>query len=288
MISVFQDQSIRTFTPCPARLITICLLFIICTCSCTSQEDTPQNVETTVHLQVDDFEVPRLPSASEQLHFAKIAATDLPHQIALLKAVEQFFPKEKNEVGQADLEITYLQLGSDYRRNSSESLKNTARSYLTIATNHKDIPAVAAKALWYHGWVETDLLKQTSVGRASYQNIIDQYPYEQVSLSPVISWTSINLEQKPTKPATDSSQSPLTWSDLAFLELIRHAKNGASSLDQYRAFCDHAPTSSIMPEALQVLLTRKDIDTETRTTIKATAIRTDPAKELELQPRMKK
>lgn len=274
MTSVFTSQPAKALMVFPWRLLTICTLITLITCSCTPQEDIvpPQAPETT-HIQIDGFTVPQLPSAAEQLFFARTSDALLPQRIALFKAVAILFTDKRTQIGLAELEIAYLSLGTDYRLSPPSQQQSTAEKYLIIATNYQDIPEVAAKALWYHGWITADLLGQKIKAMDSFLKTIKSYPDQPISRSPVVPWTSINIEQSSTSPPSNSTQAPLTWAGLAYLELVRHGQNAEECLNYYRSLIKYSSEKTLVFAALKLLATRSDLDSRLLSVIKTEIIR---------------
>ena len=261
MITVFLDQSIKAFSPFVTRSLILCFACILFTCSCSSSEEKRQARDKKIaHIEINGFKVPRLGSASEQFFFAKVSDTHLSKQIALYNAVSILFPKERMQSVDAELEIAYLQLGKDYRLSSLKERKDAAENYLQIATSYHDIPGGAAKALWYHGWITTDLLDQKDKGISSCNKIIEQYQNQPVSHPPFVPWTSINLTHNQDIPGNRSPQNPLTWGEMAYLELIRHGQSATISLGHYKSLHHHVAKSSVIPSALKLLIKRDDLD----------------------------
>ncbi|BHH84994.1 tetratricopeptide repeat protein [Desulforhopalus sp. 52FAK] len=259
MITVFLDQPIKAFSPFITRSLILCIV-LLCACSCSSREEKQQESEKKIaYIEINGFKVPQMASASEQFFLAKVSDTTLPRQIALFNSVSILFPEERMQRGDTELEIAYLQLGVDYRLSSLGGQKKAAENYLQIAIRYQDIPEVAAKALWYHGWITTDLLGQKTKGIISYNTIIEQYKSQPVTHPPYVPWTSINLSQSPDVSDQSSPQAPLTWGEMTYLELIRHGQSAAISLGHYTSLHQHAAKSSVIPSALKLLANRDDL-----------------------------
>lgn len=255
--------------PTPSPLLVICIILAIFTCSCNSQEEehhSQQNI--TKLIVIDGFNIPRLASAGEQFSFAAASAASLGHQRALFKSVVQFFPEDRIVIGHAELEIAYLELGSDYRNSLPDQQMNAASNYLQIAVEYQDVPEIAAKALWYHGWISADLLKLKSIGMNSFLSIVNQYAEQPKSRSSFPPWTSINLEQEYDKVLNSQPQPSITWGVLALLELIRYAPNTELGLAHYHSLISYLPENTIVGAALTLLATRTDLSPVNRSAIK--------------------
>ena len=254
-----------TFSP----LLIICIFFAMFICSCRPQEDIPQSLENiTEYISIDGFNIPRLLSSAEQLSFATASAASPNHQRALLKSVVQLFPEDRVEVGHAELEMAYLDLGTDYRNSLPEQRMNAASSYQKIALKYSSLPEIAAKALWYYGWISADLLQMKSIGQSSFRTIVDLYAEQPIAWSSFTPWTSINLAQEYDKPLQSQLQTSITWGELALLELIRHAPKPENGLTYYYSLVSYLPENTIITAALTLLAKRTDLTSNTVSAIK--------------------
>ena len=126
--------------------VTLQLLVFAVVASCDShpsQNDT--STENNTFLQVAEFAIPRQISPEKQLSFA-LSSTDSAEKVAALQAIEILFPRNRFYIGLAELELAYLQLGSDYRLATEKQRRTALKHYESIATRFSDLPDISAKA----------------------------------------------------------------------------------------------------------------------------------------------
>ena len=239
-------------------------LLIVISCSC---QQAPQNeseqIEAIFYEQIDNFNIPKLNTANEQLAFARGSIEESPRKLAAFKAVARFYPEAREQKGLAALEIAYLHLGDDYRLARTEKCILALEQYREIASQYQDIPAISAKALWYHGWILTDLLQHISEGRRSYLELIQRYTDEKISILAPAPWTSLNLDEKNRSHQPYLRETAFTWGELAFLELIRNSPATVPALQYYNNLQASFPKSGVLSLAKTLLLTKSDL-TETQ------------------------
>lgn len=171
--------------------------------------------------QVDGIAIPVMPTAAEQLLFAGSNLHDPAVKKAAFKAVFEFHPDAGPEQKRAALELAYLQLGEDYRLATQDQCRQALASYAEIFKKYGVDPEVAAKALWYQGWIYSALLADPAAGEKYFRQIIHTYPLAIIEYQPAPPW--LNLEEDPqvhTSPPPNGSS--LRWADLAGIELIRN------------------------------------------------------------------
>jgi hypothetical protein len=264
MVTAIHNKIVKPSQSRP--LLCLCLgpllLVIFCSCQQTLKDESPQK-EAIFYERIDNFTIPRFKTANEQLAFARASIAKGPQKIAAFKAVAIFYPQAREQKGFAALEIAYLHLGDDYRLARTQECTQALKQYRDIAIQYKDIPAISAKALWYHGWISTDLLEHISEGRRSYLELIQRYTNEKISILAPAPWTSLNLDEETRSHEPYLGKTAFTWRELALLELIRNSPATEPALQYYNNLEDSSPKSGILTLAKNLLLTKSDL-TETQ------------------------
>jgi hypothetical protein len=188
----------------------------------------PEQQNSTVKqgsVVIDEIAIPILPSSEEQFNYTRSWFAEKQVKRAALKAYIQLYPDNKKYSGLAALDLAYLQLGDDYRFAYDEAYFNALDSYNGILADYANFPEIMAKALWYIGWISTDLLYDRQKGLASYRRVVEEYPGERVSLLPPAPWVSIIYIQD--GPGENSVQETPgnSWAALALLEIIKHTED---------------------------------------------------------------
>lgn len=251
-----RNSSITVVMRCSVPL----LLFLGFICSCSSSEESPLTQDKVQHLLIDGFSIPKMNSATEQLSLALVSDDEQAHRIALFKAVPLFFPEKREQIGLADLERTYLGLGADYRSRPPALLQKTADIYQQLSTTYRDVPPVAAKALWYHAWLKADLLEEKDAGSRSYKILLEAYPKQRISQEPSIPWISTQLSDNRQNLKANAEMHQLTWAELAYLELIRNAQSATQGVTLFISLIENYPNSSLKVAARTLLAEKTDID----------------------------
>jgi len=135
------------------------------------------------------------------------------------------YPENKRYCGLAALDLAYLQLGDDYRFAYDEAYFNALDAYATILAEYTEFPEIIAKALWYIGWISTDLLYDRQKGLASYRRVVDEYPRERVSLLPPAPWVSLIYPQENSGENALQEPPGNSWAALALVEIIKHTED---------------------------------------------------------------
>jgi len=183
---------------------------------------TPQSVQAT--RQVDGVDIPFLPTATEQLLFARSNLNDPKVKSAAFKAVAVFYPNASHEQKLAALELAYLQLGEDYRIADSEQCRQALASYQKVFETYRDEPDIAAKALWYQGWIVSSLLAQPAAGEEYFRQLIHDYPGATVEFQSPPPWLKLE-EVAPDESQRAQASSAAHWADLARIELVRNTRD---------------------------------------------------------------
>jgi len=209
----------------PNFLLLSLLSLLLCGLLCSCRRDTPppatapQTVQAT--RQVDGVDIPLMSTPAEQLLFARSNLNDPAVKIAAFKAVAVFHPTASHEQKLAALELAYLQMGEDYRRASPEQCGKALAGYRQIFETYQDNPDIAAKALWYQGWIVSSLLAEPAAGEKYFLQLIRDYPDATVEFQSPPPWLKL-MEAGPDESQRAADDSAAHWADLARLELVRN------------------------------------------------------------------
>lgn len=185
-----------------AGFLLTCLLL---PAGCTSTPDQPgtRGDELSEVIQ-DGIPIPRFSSATDQLNYAKSGLNDRKRKLAAFRAVQTLFPEDRAACGHAALGLAYLHLEPQYRFASPRDIRQAARDFLTIAKSYKDLTEIRAKALWYLGWIHTDLEMDLQTGMGYYWQLVNTLPQVPMNLSPTAPWVNLVYGSKaaPKAPKT--------------------------------------------------------------------------------------
>jgi tetratricopeptide (TPR) repeat protein len=205
---------------------TLIILFFLSLTGCKDLPPEPQLLaEQQEIVVIDEISIPILPSSEEQFNYTRSWFAERQVKRAALKAYLQLYPKNKKHCGMAALDLAYLQLGDDYRFASDKAYFDALDSYSAILSEYADLPEIMAKALWYIGWISTDLLYDRQRGLAAYRRVVEDYPREKVSLLPPAPWVSIIYPPESSQRNLVQEPSEKNWAALALLEIIKHTED---------------------------------------------------------------
>ena len=244
-------------------LCTLLPFLLVFLTACKPPVETEQQPEKSfTYLVIDNYQIPELTTPEEQLIYAGSAFENPDEKSAALKAVSIKYPDDRHHSGLAALELAFLQLGDDFRLADKHQCSRAAANYLEIIKDYRDFPGICAKALWYLGWISSDLRGETELGISYYLKIIRQYPDEQIGPLVPAPWLSIYLEEVVQKYPPFYSKAPLSWADLAHLEIIRHSTDINQAWHSYRAIRQRNPIGGIDGSALKILAGKHGITQE--------------------------
>ena len=242
--------------------LVVAMVFLLpLTIGASTSATEPREGKVARTLLVDGRQVPVFPTPEEQLRYARSTFDETEEKAAALKAVELVFPEAREQTATAALELAYLALGEDYRladRNQRLLAKN---SYLAVLDRYPELPVVAAKALWYLGWLACDLEGDTRQGVAWYRRLIDLYPEERLSSAAPVPWLTI----RPADPYNQYAAYPkavLTWRHIAHLEIVRHAANREEAWQSFSAIRQAGAGEFLTGIALKVLVEAHGFDAQ--------------------------
>jgi len=230
---------------------------LACRPAAEGEKDKEQVLRFTV---IDAFRIPILATADEQLAHARSDFEEVHEKKAALKAVAALHPTARRHAAMAALELAYLELGPDYRLADSRQCSLAMEQYRDILDTFSDLPEVAAKSLWYQGWIASDLLGDRRCGLTYYQRIIDQYPNESLHFLPPAPWLTIHRTEESVEHRLSYSNPGLTWADVAYLEIIRYATEQERAWAALLAIRANHGNDGFAGIALKVFLTGHDFE----------------------------
>jgi hypothetical protein len=188
----------------------------------SEQQFRAEQQETVV---IDGITIPILPGSEEQFNYTRSWFAERQVKRAALKAYLQLYPDNKKYCGLAAIDLAYLQLGDDYRFASDKAYFDALDSYEAILAEYTELPEITVKALWYIGWISTDLLYDRQRGLAAYRRVVEDYPRERVSLLPPAPWVSILYPPENSDKSLVQEPSEKNWAALALVEIIKHTED---------------------------------------------------------------
>jgi len=179
------------------------------------------------------YKIQLFSSPEEQLRHARAWFSDPLQKRAALEVLIDSFPDAGKVRAEAELELAYLTLGSDYRFATPAQCRAAISQYKQILSDFSDLPFICAKANWYIGWILADLLHERRNAAAYFQTVIDQYPDTALNLKPPVPWVSLVLPQIADRPQAVYERPTYYWGSIALLELVRISEAEA---DKWSAF----------------------------------------------------
>lgn len=208
---------------------------------------------------LDGYQIPIFATADEQLGYARSTFTETEEKSAALKAVARLHPAAREQAAMAALELAFLALGDDYRLADKDQYRLAGCGYQAVLEHYADLPAIAAKALWYLGWIAGDLEGDRRRGIGWYQRLIALYPKEVLSTATPAPWLTIRPAEPEARPPAAYPKTVLTWADIAHLEIIRHTADREQAWQSFAAI--EAGTDPVfIAGALKVLIERHGFD----------------------------
>lgn len=205
---------------------------------------------------VDGHLVPVFATPEEQLTYARSSFDEVPEKRAALKAIEVIHPAARLHAAMAALELAFLELGDDYRQAGGDQCTLAKLNYLELLKKYSDLPAIAAKALWYLGWISCDLQNDRQQGIAYYQQLITLYPNEILSFLAPAPWLTIHPADPDRKQHAAYPKAELTWADIAHLEIIRNTSVREQAWQSFTAIQQAGGDDVFKASALKILVER--------------------------------
>lgn len=210
------------------------IIFVLLSSGC--QELPPEHRDASENLGsvvIDQITIPVLPTSEEQFNYTRSWFAERRVKRAALKAYIQLHPEQKKYCGMAALDLAYLQLGDDYRFAHEKSYFAALESYNTVLAEYSDFPSIMAKALWYIGWISTDLLYDREKGLAAYRRVVEEFPHEHVFLLPPAPWVSIIYPPDQQGGRVVYAQPRNSWAALALVEMIKHTEDQEAAWNSF-------------------------------------------------------
>jgi len=205
---------------------------------------------------VSGFEIPLFATSTEQLNYAKSLNANPREKSAALDLIFGRFPNDRQELGEARLELAYLYLGKDFRLADNNACEQALNAYESIAREFSDLPAVRAKAYWYMAWITTDLLKDKPKGLALYSLLADKYPEDRFSRISPVPWLKLVFPNPEKPPYTADDAHTHSWAGLALLEIVRNAEDAGMRDQAFEKLWKDHRTSLTTGYALKEILHR--------------------------------
>ncbi len=201
-------------------LVTACCFLFL---HCEKQDSaTPEPmVQIQRSLVKKGYTIPLFSSPEEQLRYAKRWFSDPKEKKAALETLIENFTGDIGVRAEAELELAYLALGADYRFASRRECGLAIDHYKKVMERYSDMPGIRAKAIWYIGWIFSDLLNDRQQAAVYYQKVVDEYPKVTLSIKPPVPWVSLVLPQIEDRPKAVYARRNYYWASIALLELVR-------------------------------------------------------------------
>lgn len=252
--------------PLAGLVAILCLTAIILSSGCNSGEenslfDKGSKIEQDAQLLTDSNSVPRLSNSKEQLSFARSYFETNEHKRRAFEAVSKYFPEAFPETAIAALEIAYLQLGDDYRLANEEECSQALAHYDRILEQHGGFSEISAKALWYKGWVLSDLLNSPEQGIRYFREVVEKFPDTRIELHAPPPWISIFQESDEMQHKPFIPESSLSWAAMAHLEIIRHARSRQEAASSLSALSGSDEDHYLFVPSIKLFVHRFGLDT---------------------------
>ena len=233
-----------------AGIITAALI-LISGCSAPPEYLTGTQTQPPEIIQ-DGVAIPQYPSAADQLNYARSGLTDKKRKMAAFRAVKALFPGDRSACGQAAMGLAYLHLEPQYRVASELDIRQAINEFKDLLTVYKDQPDITAKALWYLGWIHTQLQADPATGMGYYWQVANGFYPIPLKLSHTAPWVNLVYGLEPVKkqPVTPEND----WGQVALLEIVRHSPEPAETIKAFHLLIGRSPASQAAGLALKHML----------------------------------
>ena len=243
---------------CEYRNVLMCFLLFCLLVGCNdSSIQQYSSAESQEFIEIDEINVPVFSTAEEQLNYTRSWFAETQEKRSALRAFRRLYPEEKKSSGVAALELAYLQLGNDFRFALEHDCFAAIKDYREILVEYQEFDEISAKALWYIGWIYSNLLNDKEKGINHYIELANTYPREQVSLLPPAPWVSIIYEADETINTALYNQQMNHWAALALFEIIQHSGDADQAWQAFDTLWQKYRQDKATGFALKVILKRR-------------------------------
>jgi len=205
----------------------------------------------------DGVTIPQFPTSADQLTYARSGFTNRKRKMAALRAVRTLFPEDRPACGGAGLGLAYLHLEPQYRFASGLDIQQAANDFTNLLKVYEDLPDIRAKALWYLGWIHTELKNDPGTGMGYYWQVVNTLSHIPLTLSHTAPWVNrvFGLEPIQKEPETPKND----WGQMALLEIVRHSPENGEAAKALHLLLDRYPSSQAAGLALKHMLADPDL-----------------------------
>ncbi len=210
------------------RLLLACLLLpILIFAGCRPEADRePAARDTTVTgVRFMGQQLETFATADAQLAWVLSLQGEPTRRTAGLHYILDHFPDDRRVCGRAALEIAYLALGPDHRLASPSRCREALALLDGVLHRYGDLPAVAARGLWYKGWLLTDLLHEDASGLGLLHELVNRFPDTPMDRPRFV------FHYRPAIPVQRGADhllidTSVRWADLALLFIVERTRDG--------------------------------------------------------------
>jgi len=208
--------------------------------------------ETLAGIIQDGITIPQFPSAADQLNYARSGLAGRQEKMAALRAVKTLFGQDRMACGQAALGLAYLHLEPQYRFASDLDIQRAIKDFQAVANQYQDLPDVQAKALWYLGWIHTELAQDLKKAMGYYWQVAKAFDHIPLSLSHTAPWVTLVYGLEPVHKMPQAPEKD--WAQVALLEIVRHSPDTGEAIAAIHLLLDRYPASQAAGLALKHML----------------------------------
>lgn len=241
-------------SPKTSALLFLVLILALASFGCSSNEPPGQQSTPLPLIVQDGISIPHQANAMDQLNYARSGLRDKKVKMAAFRAVSFLFPNDRLECAHAALGLAYLHLEPQHRFATPLDIRQAVNDFSSVLTDFPDLPDIQAKALWYLGWIHTDLLDAPDQGIAFYWRVVREYPDVPMNLSPTVPWITLVYSDNPVKKQLKPSAPKKFWSQVALLEIVKNSRKSDEVLSAFHLLIAHHFTTQATGLAIRHLL----------------------------------
>ncbi len=236
----------------PVRLLALALLLILpCSgCRSTSGPEPTDRKEMAATVRFEGRELESFPTAGQQLAWALSLRDDRQRQAAALRYVLHRFGDNRQICGRAALEIASLALGPDFRLAPAHRCREALDRFAAVVRRYGDLPEVAARGLWYQGWILTDLLHRPGPGLDLMAGLAERFPDAAPERRHALFRPSIAIPVQREAELLPAG-SGIRWADLALLFIVERTDDRQQRLAALQRLLQRAPSPRIAGLAIR-------------------------------------